>query len=188
MLLAGVIINFFFASLLMFIQYLSDAHDTVRIMHWLMGSLAGLESARLADLSFVTLAGAVLVYGMASELDLITGGEEFAASRGVAVRRAKLQAFAVASLMVCTVVSLTGPIGFVGMMAPHVCRLILGWSHRRLLPAVFFSGGCFLVLCDLLARTLLAPAEMPIGIITALIGGPFFLWTLFRANRAGEFY
>ena len=187
MLLAGVIISFFFSSLVMFIQYWSDANDSLRIMHWLMGSLSGLEVARLADLAFIVVAGAAVVFRMAFELDLLTAGEELAASRGVAVRQTKIMAFAVSSIMVGAVVSLAGPIGFVGMMVPHICRLRYGWSHRHLLPASFVLGGCFLVLCDLLARSILAPAEIPIGIITALIGGPFFLWTLFKTNRGGEF-
>ena len=188
MLLAGVIINFFFSSLVMFIQYLSDSHDSLRIMHWLMGSLAGLETAQLADLGFVILAGAVSIWFMAPEIDLLTAGEELAASRGVRVNRAKVKIFIVSSIMVAAVVSMTGPIGFVGMMVPHVCRMWLGWSHRLLLPAVFFGGGCFLGLCDLAARLVLAPAEIPIGIITALLGGPFFLWTLFKASRAGDIF
>ena len=188
MLLAGIIINFFFSSLVMFVQYLADSHDSLRIMHWLMGSLAGLEVARLADLAFIILAGAAAVWFMAPEIDLLTAGEELAASRGVQVGRAKIKIFVAASIMVGAVVSLAGPIGFVGMMVPHVCRLWLGWSHRILLPAVFFAGGCFLVLCDLAARLILAPAEIPIGIITALLGGPFFLWTLFKANRAGDIF
>ena len=188
MLLAGVIINFFFSSLVMFIQYLSDSHDSMRIMHWLMGSLSGLEMARLSDLGFVTLAGAAVIWRMAPEIDLLTAGEDLAASRGVNIRRAKIMIFITASIMVGTVVSLAGPIGFVGMMVPQVCRLWLGWSHRRLLPASFFLGGAFLCLCDLAARLVLAPAEIPIGIVTALLGGPFFLWTLFRANRVGDVF
>jgi iron complex transport system permease protein len=188
MLLAGVIINFFFSSLVMFIQYLADSRDALHIMHWLMGSLTGVEAARLADLAFVVTAGAVLLRRMAPETDLLAAGEELAASRGVRVRRTKILLFILSSVMVGAVVSLAGPIGFVGMMVPHVCRLRLGWNHGRLVPAVFFTGGCFLVLCDLLARVILAPAEIPIGIITALIGGPFFLWILFRSGASGEFF
>lgn len=188
MLLAGVIINFFFSSLVMFVQYLSDSHDSLRIMHWLMGSLAGLETAGLADLAFIIAAGATVIWLMAPEIDLLTAGEELAASRGVRVNRAKLKIFLTASVMVGAVVSLTGPIGFVGMMVPHVCRMWLGWSHRVLLPAVIFAGGCFLVLCDLAARLILAPAELPIGIVTALLGGPFFLWTLFKATKGGDVF
>ncbi len=186
MLLAGVVINFFFSSLVMFIQYLSDANDSLQIMRWLMGSLTGLEAARLADLAIVVVVGAAIIWRMCFELDLLTAGEELAASRGVAVRKTKIAAFAVSSVVVGAVVSLAGPIGFVGMMVPHICRLWLGWSHRRLLPASFVFGGCFLVLCDLVSRVVLAPAEVPIGIITAMIGGPFFLWTLFRTNQKGD--
>ena len=186
MLLAGVIINFFFSSLVMFIQYWSDAHDAQRIMRWLMGSLTGVEPARIADLAFIVMAALLLIRAMTSELDLLTAGEELAASRGVAVRQTKVAAFAVSSVMVGAIVSVTGPIGFVGMMAPHLCRLWFGWSHRILLPNAFMLGGCFLVVCDLVSRSILAPAELPIGIITAMVGGPFFLWTLFRSNSSGE--
>jgi iron complex transport system permease protein len=188
MLLAGVVINFFFSSLVLFVQYLSDSYDSLRIMHWLMGSLSGLETARLADLAFVTLFGALVIALMSKEMDLLTAGEELASSRGVEVGRLKLKIFLVASIVVGAVVSLTGPIGFVGLMAPHACRMILGWSHRLLVPAVFFAGGSFLTLCDLASRVALAPAEIPIGIVTALLGGPFFLWILFRSGSDGELF
>ncbi|MDR1166253.1 MAG: iron ABC transporter permease [Deltaproteobacteria bacterium] len=188
MLLAGVVINFFFSSLVLFVQYLSDSHDSLRIMHWLMGSLAGLETARLADLAFVVIAGLAMIVFMASEIDLLTAGEEIAASRGVKVSAVKLKIFIAASVMVGSVVSLAGPIGFVGLMVPHACRLTLGWSHRLLTPAVFFTGGCFLVLCDLASRIVLAPAEIPIGIVTSMLGGPFFLWTLFRSQKTGDLF
>ncbi|MDR1657717.1 MAG: iron ABC transporter permease [Deltaproteobacteria bacterium] len=188
MLLAGVVINFFFSSLVLFVQYLSDAHDSLRIMHWLMGSLSGLETARLADLGFVVVFGGLMVMILAPEIDLLTAGEELAASRGVRLKSLKLKIFVSASIMVGTVVSLAGPIGFVGLMVPHAARLFLGWNHRLLTPAVFFAGGAFLVLCDLASRLVLAPAEIPIGIITALLGGPFFLWILFRTNSAGDLF
>ena len=187
MLLAGVIINFFFSSLVMFIQYLSKSSDSLRIMHWLMGSLTGLEIPRLPELAFIVLAGGLIIWRLSPEIDLLTAGEELAASRGVRVKRTKLTLFFVASIIVGAVVSVTGPIGFVGMMIPHCCRLWLGpaigCAHRMLLPAVFFAGGCFLTLCDLLARVVLSPAELPIGIITALLGAPFFLWILFRSGQ-----
>jgi iron complex transport system permease protein len=188
MLLAGVVINFFFSSLVLFVQYLSDAHDSLRIMHWLMGSLAALETARLADLGFVVAMGAIFVMSLAPQIDLLTAGEELAASRGVRLKALKLEIFVAASVMVGTVVSLAGPIGFVGLMVPHACRMMLGWNHRRLTPAAFFAGGAFLALCDLASRLVLAPAEVPIGIVTAILGGPFFLWILFRANSAGDLF
>jgi iron complex transport system permease protein len=170
------------------VQYLSDANDSLRIMHWLMGSLAGLETARLVDLAFVVLAGFVVIRLIASEIDLLTAGEEIAASRGVKVNRIKAIIFITASIVVGSVVSLAGPIGFVGLMVPHACRLILGWSHKILVPSVFFAGGTFLVLCDLVSRVILAPAEIPIGIITSMLGGPFFLWTLFKSQKTGDLF
>lgn len=188
MLLAGVIINFFFSSLVMFIQYLSASYDALRIMHWLMGSLTGLDLLRLPDLCFVVLACALFLRRLAPEIDLLLVGEELAASRGVEVKSVKLQLFGVSSLLVAAIVSVAGPIGFVGLMVPHFCRLWLGSAvtHRALSAAVFWGGGCFLALCDLVARSVLAPAELPIGIVTALIGAPFFLWILFRCNKGGN--
>ena len=186
MLLAGVVISFFFSSLTTLIQYLSGAQDSLRIMHWLMGSLAGLDAVRLADLAFVVAAGALILHRLAPEIDLLCAGEELAAGRGMNVARGKVLIFAVSSIIVGTTVSLAGPIGFVGMMLPHICRMYTGWNHRRLLPAVFVTGGCFVALADLVARVILAPAEMPVGIITALIGGPFFLWVLFKNSKSGE--
>jgi iron complex transport system permease protein len=187
MLLAGGVISFFFSSLTTLIQYLSGVQDSLRIMHWLMGSLAGLDIVRLADLAFVVTAGALALHRLAPEIDLLCAGEELAAGRGVHVARSKLLIFALASIMVGTTVSLAGPIGFVGMMLPHICRMYTGWNHRRLLPAVFAGGGCFVALADLFSRVILAPAELPVGILTALIGGPFFLWTLFRSQRGDLF-
>jgi len=188
MLLAGVIINFFFSSLVMLTQYLSDSQDSLRIMHWLMGSLAGVEAARIAELAFVVIAGAFVIRRFALEIDLLATGEELAASRGVRTARTKVYLFALVSIVVGTIVSLTGPIGFVGLIIPHICRIWFGWTHRTLLPAAFCLGGCFLVMCDLFSRVMLAPAEIPIGIITALIGGPFFLWVLFRIGKNGEHF
>ncbi|MDR0549337.1 MAG: iron ABC transporter permease [Deltaproteobacteria bacterium] len=186
MLLAGVIVNFFFSSLVLFIQYLSSATDSLRIMGWLMGSLVGLETARLADLAYIVVFGAAAVRYLAPEIDLLVAGEDLAASRGVEVKRTKLLIFVLASVMVGAIVSLTGPIGFVGLMVPQAARWFLGWSHRVLSVAVFFLGGIFLVAADLLARVILAPAEIPIGVITALFGGPFFLLTLFSVRRKGQ--
>ena len=180
LLLAGVAFSFFTSSLLMFVQYLSDAAGSYRIMHWLMGGLDGLEPQRLVLLAPVACTGAALVTAMAPELDLLACGPSIAAGRGLNVPRIRALLFTITSIMVAVVVALCGPIGFVGMMAPHICRLWLGAEHKRLAPATLLFGGSFLCLCDALARVVIAPAEMPVGIITALLGGPFFLWLLFR--------
>lgn len=186
MLLAGVIVNFFFSSLVMFVQYLSNAQDAVQIMRWLMGSVYAVELAMLFELAFVVLPGLWVFWHISAELDLLTAGEELAASRGLSVVRIKMLIFILASFITGIIVSVTGPIGFVGLMIPQICRMWLGYGHYLLVPASFFVGGAFLVICDLLARSILAPAELPIGILTAMCGAPFSLWILYRGIRSGN--
>jgi iron complex transport system permease protein len=186
MLLAGVAISFFFSSIILFTQYMSDFTHSFRILRWLMGGLevVGFESV-LNMAPFVISGGAIILY-MTHELNLMMTGEEIAISRGVSVWKTKRILFFATSLMVGGVVAICGPIGFVGMMAPHICRLLIGADHRYLTPATLLFGGVFLTLCDMLARTLIAPAEMPVGIITALLGGPFFIWLLLGKTSSIE--
>jgi iron complex transport system permease protein len=186
MLLAGVAVNFFFSSLILLIQYTADVYDTFRILRWLMGGLQMVGfGASLQVLPFVAV-GAGLLALQAGELNLLTTGEELAASRGVNIGRTKGLLFVCVSIMVGAVVSVCGPVGFVGLMCPHICRLIVGADHRRLLPATLLFGGAFLVVCDTVARTAFAPTELPVGIFTSLLGGPFFLWLLLRPPRGGR--
>ncbi|MBN2312186.1 MAG: iron ABC transporter permease [Candidatus Hydrogenedentes bacterium] len=186
MLLAGVAVNFFFSSAILLIQYTADFHDTFRILRWLMGALqmVGFD-APLCVLPFVA-AGALLMAVLVGELNLLSVGEDLAASRGVAVGRVKALLFFSISMMVGVIVSVCGPIGFVGLMCPHICRLIVGADHRRLLPAAILFGGAFLVACDTLARTAFAPTELPVGIFTAFLGGPFFLWLLLKPPKGAK--
>jgi iron complex transport system permease protein len=179
MLLAGVALSFFISSLILLLQYISDFTETVLMLRWVMGGLdAGLGFGDvLAVLPFV-VSGCLLVLLHVDELNLLATGDELAAGRGVDVARTQRNLFLSASLCVGGVVAFCGPIGFIGLMAPHICRLVLGPDHRRLAPASILLGGVFLVLCDTVARTVLAPAELPVGILTALLGGPFFLWLL----------
>ena len=181
MLLAGVAISFFFSSLILFIQYLSDFTNTFLILRWLMGSLdAGGFNAVLEVAPFVAAGGAIIIY-YSGELNLLAVGDDIAASRGVEVNRTRMALFFATSLMVGGIVAMCGPIGFVGMMSPHICRLIIGPDHRFLAPMTLLFGGLFLSLCDTLARIAIAPAEIPVGVITAMLGGPFFLWLLLAA-------
>ncbi len=181
-LLAGVAISFLFSSLILFIQYISGFIHSFRILRWLIGSLenVGYQSV-LEMLPFVVSGGLIILY-LSQELNLLLTGEEIAHSRGVDVRRVKRALFFASSLMVGGVVAVCGPIGFVGMMVPHICRLIIGADHRWLAPASLLFGATFLALCDTLSRTLIAPVEIPVGVITALLGGPFFLWLLLRGE------
>lgn len=184
MLLAGVAVSFFFSSLILLIQYLSGYNDSFRIVRWLMGSLnvSGYDSFRNI-LPFVGV-GTLVLIGLRRELDLMATGTDLALSRGVNVDAVKKLFFVVATLMTGSVVANCGPIGFVGMMAPHICRILLGSRHRFLIPATILSGGVLLVACDTLARTIIAPVQIPPGVITAFIGGPFFLALLFFVRNS----
>ena len=178
MLIAGVAVNFFFSSLMLFMQYLSDFTQSFRMVRWLMGGVDAAGFQEVAVMAVFACAGSLVVFAHLAELDLLSMGDDIAAGRGVPVRRVRRLLFLSASLMVGGVVAVCGPIAFIGMMAPHICRLLVGPGHRTLAPVVLVVGGAFLVACDALARTVIAPAEIPVGVITALLGGPFFLWLL----------
>ncbi len=180
LLLAGVSLNFFFSSLILFLQYTASFADAYRVLRWLMGGLGGVDISSVVQMTPFVLLGMLVIFGFGRELDLLATGSELAASRGVAVAGTRTTLFVATSVMVGGVVAACGPIGFVGMMSPHICRLLLGPGHRLLLPASAVFGGAFLVLCDVAARTIVAPAELPVGVITAFLGAPFFLWLLLR--------
>jgi len=180
LLLAGVALSAFFSALVLFIQYLSDFTDTFRTVRWLMGSLdiAG-YSPIVGVLPLLVIAGIGLAT-LPRALDLLSLGGDAAAARGVDVRRAERVALLSASLATGAAVSIGGPVAFMGIIVPHLVRLIVGADHRLVLPASALFGAAFLVVCDLVARTVFSPLELPVGIITALIGAPFFLWLLMR--------
>ena len=180
MLLAGVAVSFFFSSLNLFTQYISDFTHTFRIIRWLMGGVQVVGYRSVLEMLPLVLGGLLITLWLTRELDILTTGEEMAAGRGVDVVRTRNLLFFGASLMVGGVVAVCGPIGFVGLMVPHICRLLVGPGHRYLAPASILAGGSFLTLCDTFARTIIAPAEIPVGVITALLGGPFFLALLIR--------
>lgn len=182
LLLTGVAISFLFSSLILFIQYISNITDSFRILRWLMGSLSIVNYHDIVQLlPFVIICIAVILW-LSRELNLLLAGDDIALSRGVNVQSVRLLLFFVTSMCVGAIVSLCGPIGFVGMMVPHICRLLIGNDHRWLIPASLLLGGGFLVVCDTLARLIIAPAEIPVGVITMLLGGPFFLWLLIRSK------
>jgi iron complex transport system permease protein len=180
LLLAGVTLNSFFSALILFVQYVADFADAYRTVRWLMGDLdVGAYSPIVATLPLVVLAFGLFAL-LPSSLNLLSLGGSIASTRGVDVVRAQRVAFLSSSLATSAAVSLAGPIGFVGIVVPHLVRLMVGVDHRLVLPASALFGAAFLVACDLVARTILAPVELPVGIVTAVIGGPFFLWLLVR--------
>lgn len=186
MLLAGVAVSFFFSSLILFVQYTADFHNSFRLLRWLMGGLGMIGYDAVFGLLPFVITGLIILLYLTQELNLLATGDDIAMSRGVDVDRTKRLVFFTVSLMVGGVVAVCGPIGFIGMMAPHICRLIVGPNHRVLAPASCLFGGTFLAVCDTIARTVFAPTELPVGVVTSLFGGPFFLWLLLNGSAGGN--
>jgi len=182
LLLAGVTLNSFFSALILFVQYLADFSQTFRTVRWLMGDLdIGSYAPILAALPFATVSlGAFAT--LPRSLNILTFGPEAALSRGIDAIGTQRLAFFSASLATGAAVSLGGPVGFIGIVVPHLVRLIVGSDHRLVLPASALFGAAFLIACDVASRTLMAPTEIPVGVVTALVGGPFFLWLLIRQS------
>ena len=180
LLLAGVTLNSVFSAIIMFVQYLADYTQSFQAVRWLMGNLdVSSYSPIISALPFLIAAFLIFAW-LPRPLNLLALGAESAATRGVDVLRTQRLAFFSSSLATGAAVSLGGPIGFVGIIIHHVVRLLVGADHRIVLPASLFLGAAFLVICDIGARTLLSPLELPVGVITAMLGGPFFLWLLVR--------
>ena len=182
LLLAGVTLNAFFSAMILFVQYFANVTDTYRTLRWLMGDLDISSYQPLIAAIPLGLAAFAVFAWLARPLNLLSLGADSAESRGVHVTGAQRAAFLSASLATGAAVSIGGPIGFIGIIIPHLVRLIVGPDHRLVLPSAALFGAAFLIGCDLIARTILAPVELPVGIVTAMVGGPFFLWLLIR-NR-----
>jgi iron complex transport system permease protein len=186
LILAGITLNFVFGAVMMFIHYAANFNQGYLMTRWTMGTLdtADMRTVlRAAPFVIGCLAG---LMWMAPQLNPLAAGEEWAASRGVGVGRVKKLSYFIGSVLTGAVTAFSGPIGFVGLIVPHTVRLVAGPDHRVLIPASFFLGSAFLVLCDTAARTLFAPTEIPVGVVTALLGGPFFIALLKR--KRGELW
>jgi iron complex transport system permease protein len=182
LLLAGVTMNAFFSALILFVQYFADYAETYRILRWLMGDLdISSYEPLLTALPLVVISFAVFAW-LARPLNLLNLGEESAGNHGLDVRKTQRAAFLSASLATGAAVSVGGPVGFIGIIVPHLVRLMVGSDHRVVLPASALFGAAFLIGCDVVARTAMSPVELPVGVITAIIGGPFFLWLLVRKH------
>ena len=180
LLLAGVTLNSLLSALILLVQYFADMTRALQTMRWLLGDLdVASYDPILAALPMLVVACATFLW-MQRSLNLLALGDDHAAGRGLDVLRVQRLAFFSASLATGAAVSIGGPIGFVGIVVPHLVRLLVGADHRLVVPASLGFGAAFLVGCDLVSRTVIAPIELPVGIVTALIGGPFFLWLLVR--------
>lgn len=182
-LLTGIALSMTFSSMIMLIQVLVREMDAVRIIRWLMGSIevVGMETP-LNVLPFYIISVAYLLT-KTLELNLLSMGDDIAQMRGVDIQRLKIKLFFVTSFLIAGIVSECGPIGFVGMIVPHFGRIIVGHNHKNLMPFVILFGGAFLIFCDLLSRVFFANFLLPVGVITSLLGGPFFIYFLLQKKR-----
>ncbi len=183
LLLAGVAISYTLAALTSFLMVLSR-ESMASVVFWMMGGLTSASWRYVAVIAPMFALGVILPLTHARELNLMLLGDTRASELGVDVERFKRLVLASGSLLTAAAVSVSGLIGFVGLMVPHAVRLVLGPDHRLLVPASVLGGAMVMVLADLVARTILAPVEIPVGIVTALVGGPFFVWLLVRGERS----
>lgn len=179
LLLAGVMVGAFFNALVLLTVALFN-QELRNAFLWLMGNLSGASMDALLIAGPLTLLATIPAFVFARQYNLIATGDETALQLGVDVRALRRRSYAIASIITGAVVSVSGVVGFVGLIIPHVTRMIFGPDHRLLLPASFLLGGTFLVLADTLARTIIAPAEIPVGAVTAVIGAPVFIYLLRR--------
>jgi iron complex transport system permease protein len=184
LLLAGVVVAAFFTACIALILSISEARTVQSAVHWIMGSLAGASWRSVALTAAYTLPAAALLLTLARPLNLMAIGEETAHYLGADVERVKRLALALAALLTAAGVATAGVIGFVGLVVPHAIRLLVGSDHRALLPLSFLGGATFLVLSDVVAQLVLAPTQVPVGVITAFVGVPLFLFLLRRSLTA----
>ncbi|MEV8530444.1 iron ABC transporter permease [Streptomyces sp. NPDC051211] len=185
LILAGVAVQYVLSALTSLVLVLAAEADQVRlVLFWTLGGLGGARWDELALPAATLLLGTGLLLALARPLDLLLAGEEGAQTLGLDTGRFRASVFVLTSLVIGVLVAYSGAIGFVGLMIPHAARMAVGAGHRALLPVAALGGAVFLVLADLVARTAAAPEEIPVGVVTALVGGPCFLWMLRRSARA----
>jgi iron complex transport system permease protein len=169
---------------ILFLHNVATFSQSFAITRWLMGGLDAVEMRVLAGLAAIILPVVVVLFWRARDWNLLAVGEEWASSRGVNATRTLVAGYVAGSLMTGSVTAFTGPIGFIGLIVPHGLRIVFGADHRVLVPCSFLIGAAFLVICDTVARTILSPTEVPVGVITAMLGGPFFIWLLRSKRRS----
>jgi len=182
LLLAGVAITFLFSALITVLLALSK-RELHSMVFWLMGDLSAANWKKINIIALPVIIGNITLFFSSLDLNALSLGEEEAMHLGINTGKLRIRIFLIGSIIVATVVSFTGLIGFVGLIIPHISRLLVGPDHRIMLPIAAFLGGTFLIICDVIARILIAPTEIPIGAITAVIGAPLFIFLLRRKNR-----
>ncbi len=183
MLLSGVILNAFCSAVITFLVSLIQDSRLHSIIFWLMGDLSQSTIQHVGYIAIMLIPCFILLFALSNPMNLLLMGKELASSMGINVKLTTITLLIVTSFMVSATVSYCGLIGFVGLVMPHLLRLVLGPDHRILVPACIFGGATYIVICDLLARTLPERGEIPTGVITAIIGAPLFIYLLKRSNR-----
>lgn len=183
LLLTGIAVNAIAQAGIAFVLFVADTASREQIVFWQLGSLGGSRWDQVALVALVTAVGITVALLLARRYDLLALGERNARHLGVDVERLRLVSIVLVALLTGAVVAFTGIIAFVGLVVPHLIRMIIGPAHRGLILASAVGGGALLVVADLLTRTLVAGAELPIGMLTSLVGGPFFFWLLYRQRR-----
>lgn len=182
--LAGIVVNAFMSSVISFLLTMAG-ENLHEIIYWLMGSLALRKGEYTAVVALILLAGVLVLWVEGRHLNILTLGDEEAHWLGVSVEKTRKIILVAASLLTGAAVSVAGSIGFVGLIIPHLCRMVVGPDYRLLIPVTALSGGIFLVWADNLARTLFAPLELPVGVVTSFLGVPFFIYLLRRSRKEG---
>ncbi len=182
LLLSGISLNFLLSALTTLTIYLSD-HRADNILFWTLGSLGNSSWLRLLILSIVTFAAAIVIYCKRNAMDLLLMDDSTAISSGLDIKKTRILLLAIASVLTATVVCFTGIIGFVGLMSPHFMRLLLGPGHKRLIPLSMLTGSSILLFADIICRFVIPPSELPIGIVTSILGAPVFLLLLRRKRH-----
>lgn len=183
MLLAGVVVNAFLSAVIMFLTAIAKSEQVFSTMFWLMGNITEKDPLVLWVSAGCILTGIFGLFGICHNLNVLTFGEEQAKGLGVDTEKTRMVAFGLAAFITAIAVSLSGLVGFVGLIVPHGVRLVFGPDHRQLLPISAIIGSAFLVAADTIARIVVAPAQLPVGVITAIAGGPFFLLLLAKYTR-----
>lgn len=183
LLLSGVMVNAFCAAVIMFLVSMAQDSRLHNIIFWLMGDLSAANIGNVISLAITVVPCFILIFSRSHAMNLLTLGNDMARSMGVNIKMTTTLLLVVTSLMVSATVSYCGLVGFVGLVMPHMLRMILGPDHRILAPASILGGAAFMVACDTLARVLPDQGEMPVGVVTALIGAPLFVYLLKKSNR-----
>jgi iron complex transport system permease protein len=183
LILSGMIVGAVFSALISILKYIADPNDSLpSIVYWLMGGLSDIELSDLGFISFIAIPGLILLSLSGWKLDMLSFGDDEARTMGMRVNRVRLSVIVIATLMTASAISISGIIGWVGLLIPHISRMIIGPKNATLLPVSFLIGGMFLLVVDVFSRTV-SSMEIPLGITTSLVGAPFFIYILMKTSK-----